>query len=173
GSRSGPTGAAATRARSAASASSSAASASSRAGPNRRRASSVSAARNAAIASGVGSDIGGLALSRSTGAGRRQPRRPPSRPRPRPRAAVDRRAPGEPPCEPMSGRLDAVIVGGGHNGLVAATYLARGGLRVAVLERRPLLGGACVTEELFPGYRVSSCSYICHLLQEKVIVDLE
>jgi phytoene dehydrogenase-like protein len=73
----------------------------------------------------------------------------------------------------MLERYDAVIVGGGHNGLVAATYLARGGLRVVVLERRDLLGGACITEELFPGYRVSSCSYICHLLQEKVIVDLE
>ncbi|MGH7318910.1 MAG: phytoene desaturase family protein [Candidatus Rokuibacteriota bacterium] len=66
-----------------------------------------------------------------------------------------------------------VVIGGGHNGLVAATYLARGGLRVALLERRDLVGGACVTEELFPGYRLSSCSYICHLLQEKVIVDLE
>jgi phytoene dehydrogenase-like protein len=68
---------------------------------------------------------------------------------------------------------DVLIVGGGHNGLVAATYLARGGLRVLVLERRDLLDGACITEELFPGYRLSSCSYICHLLQEKVVVDLE
>lgn len=73
----------------------------------------------------------------------------------------------------MSERYDAVVIGGGHNGLVAATYLARGGLGVLVLERRDLIGGACVTEELFPGYRLSSCSYICHLLQEKVIVDLE
>jgi phytoene dehydrogenase-like protein len=73
----------------------------------------------------------------------------------------------------MPQRYDAIIVGGGHNGLVAAPYLARGGLRVLVLERRDLLGGACTTEELFPGYRLSSCSYICHLLQEKVVVDLE
>jgi len=73
----------------------------------------------------------------------------------------------------MAERFDAVVVGGGHNGLVAATYLARGGLRVLVLERRPFVGGACVTEELFPGYRLSSCSYICHLLQETVVRDLD
>ena len=47
-----------------------------------------------------------------------------------------------------------LIVGGGHNGLVCAAYLARGGARVTLLERRELLGGACVTEELWPGYRV-------------------
>jgi phytoene dehydrogenase-like protein len=62
----------------------------------------------------------------------------------------------------MAERFDAVVVGGRHNGLVAAAYLARGGLKVLVLERRPMVGGACVTEELFPGYRLSSCSYICH-----------
>ncbi len=73
----------------------------------------------------------------------------------------------------MAERFDAVVVGGGHNGLVAATYLARGGLKVLVLERRPMVGGACVTEELFPGYRLSSCSYLCHLLQEQVIRDLD
>ena len=73
----------------------------------------------------------------------------------------------------MTAHYDAVIVGAGHNGLVAGTYLARAGLRVLLVERRDIIGGACVTEELFPGYRISSCSYICHLLQEKVINDLE
>lgn len=68
---------------------------------------------------------------------------------------------------------DVIVIGGGHNGLVAAGYLAEAGLDVGVFERRELLGGACVTEELFPGYRVSACSYICHLLQERVIEDLE
>ena len=67
----------------------------------------------------------------------------------------------------------AIIVGAGHNGLVAANYLARAGARVLVLERRDFVGGACITEELFPGFRVSSCSYICHMLQGKVIDDLQ
>ena len=73
----------------------------------------------------------------------------------------------------MAAQYDVVIIGAGHNGLVAGTYLARAGRRVLLLERRDMVGGACVTEELFPGYRLSSCSYICHLLQEKVITDLE
>ena len=73
----------------------------------------------------------------------------------------------------MAERYSAIEVGGGHNGLVAATYLAKEGAKVLVLERRDFVGGACITEELFPGFRVSSCSYICHLLQGKVIEDLE
>ena len=68
---------------------------------------------------------------------------------------------------------DAIVIGGGHNGLVCAGYLAKAGLSVAVLERRSFVGGAVATEELFPGYRLSSCSYICHLLQSKVIDDFE
>lgn len=67
---------------------------------------------------------------------------------------------------------DAVVVGGGHNGLVCAAYLARAGLDVLVLERRDFLGGACATEELFPGYRVSTCSYVAYILQDKVVRDL-
>ena len=67
----------------------------------------------------------------------------------------------------------AIIVGAGHNGLVSANYLAKAGGRVLVLERRDFVGGACITEELFPDFRVSSCSYICHMLQGKVIDDLE
>ncbi len=73
----------------------------------------------------------------------------------------------------MADRYSAIVVGAGHNGLVAANYLARAGAQVLVLERRDLVGGACVTEELFPGFRVSSCSYFCHLLQGKVIDDLK
>ena len=67
---------------------------------------------------------------------------------------------------------DVIILGGGHNGLVTAGYLARQGLSVIVLERRDSVGGACMTEELFPGYRFSSCSYICYLLQSSIIDDL-
>lgn len=68
---------------------------------------------------------------------------------------------------------DAIIVGGGHNGLVAATYLAKSGMDVAVLERRDFVGGACATEELFDGYRASSGSYVVWMLQDKVVRDLE
>ena len=73
----------------------------------------------------------------------------------------------------MQAGRDVIIVGGGHNGLVAAGYLARAGLRVQVLESRGVVGGAAVTEEWFPGYRLSTCSYVCHLLQQKVIEELE
>ena len=72
----------------------------------------------------------------------------------------------------MADRYSAIVVGGGHNGLVAANYLAMEGLSVLVLERRDFVGGACVTEELFPGFRVSSCSYFMHLLQRPIIEDL-
>jgi phytoene dehydrogenase-like protein len=73
----------------------------------------------------------------------------------------------------LYGVYDAIVVGGGHNGLVTAGYLARAGWKVLVLERRPLVGGACVTEEVFPGYRVSTAAYLVSLLQERVVRDLE
>jgi phytoene dehydrogenase-like protein len=68
---------------------------------------------------------------------------------------------------------DAVVVGAGHNGLTAAAYLARAGLSTLVLERRPLVGGACVTEEIAPGCRASTTSYIASMLRPEVIRDLD
>ena len=70
-------------------------------------------------------------------------------------------------------RYDAVIIGGGHNGLVSAAYLARAGLRTLVLERRHVLGGAAVTEEVFPGFRFSVFSYVVLLLRPEIIRELE
>src|SRR5262252_2335205 len=72
-----------------------------------------------------------------------------------------------------SRRFDAVIIGGGHNGLVCAGYLAQRGLAVCVLERRGVLGGAAVTEEFHPGFRNSTASYTVSLLNPKVISDLK
>ncbi len=75
--------------------------------------------------------------------------------------------------EPTGNRYDAIVVGSGHNGLISAGYLARSGKRVLVLERREVIGGATVTEEAFPGYKLSTCSYVCNLLLPEVIRELE
>ena len=77
-----------------------------------------------------------------------------------------------PPGVEMGSRYDAIIIGGGHNGLTNAAYLARGGKKVLVLERRHVLGGAAVTEELFPGFKFSVCSYVVSLLRPEIIRDL-
>jgi phytoene dehydrogenase-like protein len=69
-------------------------------------------------------------------------------------------------------QYDVVVVGGGHNGLAAAATIAKHGFRVAVCERRQFPGGAVATEELYPGYRFSSCSYITHMLHERVVEEL-
>ncbi len=68
---------------------------------------------------------------------------------------------------------DAIIIGGGHNGLMAAAYLARAGRKVVVLERRHIVGGAAVTEEIFPGYKFTEFSYVVSLLRPEIIRDLE
>src|SRR5258706_1193122 len=73
----------------------------------------------------------------------------------------------------MTQKYDVIVIGGGHNGLVNAAYLARAGKRVLVLERRHVLGGAAVTEEVFPGFKFSVCSYVVSLLRPEIIRELD
>ena len=74
----------------------------------------------------------------------------------------------------MAQRYDVVVVGGGHNGLVAAAYLAKAGLRTVVCESRPTVGGAAVTEQPFgPDYHVTSLSYVVSLLPPSLVADLQ
>ena len=77
------------------------------------------------------------------------------------------------PANLMSVSYDLIVIGGGHNGLVTAAYAARAGLKALVLERREVLGGACVTEEVWPGYKVSTAAYVNSLLRPEIIRDLE
>jgi phytoene dehydrogenase-like protein len=72
----------------------------------------------------------------------------------------------------MAQAYDAIIIGAGHNGLVAACYLARAGWKVLVLERRYLVGGACVTEETFPGFKVSTAAYVNSLFRKDIVRNL-
>jgi phytoene dehydrogenase-like protein len=73
----------------------------------------------------------------------------------------------------VAGTYNAIIIGAGHNGLVAACYLARAGWKVLVLERRHVVGGACVTEETFPGFQVSTAAYVNSLFRKEIIRDLK
>ena len=73
----------------------------------------------------------------------------------------------------MATTYDAIIVGGGHNGLVCAAYLAKAGRKVLVLERRYVLGGSAVTEELHPGFKFSVCSYVVSLMRPRIISELD
>src|SRR4029077_912361 len=72
----------------------------------------------------------------------------------------------------MAATFDAIVVGAGHNGLVTACYLAKAGWKVLVLERRHVVGGACVTEEVFPGFKVSTAAYVISLFRNEIIRDL-
>ena len=73
----------------------------------------------------------------------------------------------------MARDYDSVIIGAGHNGLVCGAYLAKAGLKVCVLERRSVLGGAAATEELWPGFKISPAAFVMSLMQPRIVDDLE
>ena len=101
------------------------------------------------------------------GDGSREPRVPVRSPLPRDPAHV------APSILMPDMRYDAIVIGGGHNGLTCAAYLARAGRKTLVLERRHVLGGAAVTEEIFPGFKFSVCCYVVSLLRPEIIRDLD
>src|SRR5204862_6475117 len=72
----------------------------------------------------------------------------------------------------MHNSYDAIVIGAGHNGLVTACYLAREGWKVLVLERRYIVGGACVTAEVFPRFKVSTAAYVNSLFRKEIVADL-
>jgi phytoene dehydrogenase-like protein len=86
-------------------------------------------------------------------------------------AASAGRLPPAADLDPM--HYDVIVIGGGHNGLIHAAYLARAGRKVLVLERRHVLGGAAVTEEIHPGFKYSVCSYVVSLLRPEIIRELD
>src|SRR5207247_7575045 len=108
--------------------------------------------------------------TRPSSADGRRARRPSGR---KSRRGQKRHTPRDLPDGSRMASVDVVIIGAGHNGLVAANYLARAGLRVIVIERSDRVGGACVTDEIAPGFRVSAAAYVTGLFRPKIIEDLE
>src|SRR5262245_6074522 len=92
---------------------------------------------------------------------------------PKPPKPARKTAPSRTSASSADGHWDAIVVGGGHNGLTNAAYLAKAGLRTLVLERRHLVGGAAITEELRPGFWFTTFSYALSLLRPDIVQDLD